>query len=65
MAATASVALVTPNTAAQASISVAASGTVPLGGIAGFGAKVLGALGVVKLPYDLAAGSISALVCSL
>jgi hypothetical protein len=65
VAATASVAVSTPNAAAQLSLSGGISGTVPLSGLAGFGAKALNLLGTVKLPYDLAVAGFSGVVCSV
>jgi hypothetical protein len=63
--ATASVAVSTPSGSAAMAISGAASGTIPLGGIAAFGANALKIFGTVKLPYDLAVGGFSAVVCGI
>jgi hypothetical protein len=51
--------------AGNASATAAVSASVPLGAMARFGAKALGALGELKLPYDLSVASFSAVVCSI
>lgn len=63
--ATASIALTTPTGAAGAGVSAVVSGTIPLSGVARLGAKALNVLGTVKLPWDLAVGTISGVICSL
>lgn len=63
--ATATVAVSTPTISAAAKLSVSASGTIPFSGVVSVGGKVLNGLGAAKLPYDLAVGSFSGLVCSI
>ncbi len=65
VAASAGVAVQTPTSSAALNLSGSLSGTVPLNAAATTGAKALSLLGTVKLPFDLAVGGFSALVCSI
>jgi hypothetical protein len=65
VAATAGGAIQTPTSSAALNLSGSLSGTVPLNAAATTGAKALNILGTVKLPFDLAVGGFSALVCSI
>lgn len=59
----------TPTASATVSLSAQAAADIPLGTVAQAGAgvlsKALGALGTVKLPYDLSVASFSAVVCGI
>jgi RHS repeat-associated protein len=65
VAATAGVGVQTPTTSVGLNVAGSLSGTVPLNAVASTGAKALNILGTVKLPFDLAVGGFSALVCSI
>jgi RHS repeat-associated protein len=65
VAATAGVGVQTPTASTALNLSGSLTGTIPLNTAATTGAKALNILGTVKLPFDLAVGGFSALVCSL
>ena len=65
VAATASVGVQTQTSSFGLNLSGSFSATVPLNPLAGNAAKALGLLGELKLPFDLAAGGFSAVVCGI
>jgi RHS repeat-associated protein len=65
VAATAAAAAESPTSAVVVSVGGSLTVTVPLNAAASAGANLLNVFGAVKLPYDTAVTSISALVCSL